>query len=355
MPQSTIRILHVIAHLEKGGAEKQLQLLARHSRHDHTIAVPAWNAGPSAARIEPLETLSFSGVRSRIGELIAGHSIQIVQLWLPPRLTIPAAFAARSAKTAIISGDRRKPRSRGKGAIMDRLGYFPHLAADVIVPNYPVLPPSFGFRSALRLAAKTRVIPNGLDLEPRFPDDTAPAPSRLLFVGRLIREKRVDLLLEAVSRPALRSRIASLDIVGEGPLGSELETRARELGIGEIATFHGRLTDWHDRFDPAGRMLVLPSTSEGMSNTLLEAIAAGLFPIVTDSPELRAILSRWEAQPLYVEGGSVEALASGIDEALGLSREALHSRIRAMQAGLAQFGVAPMVDAYDALYERLTG
>ena len=69
-------------------------------------------------------------------------------------------------------------------------------------------------------------------------------PAGFLFVGRISREKGVDLALRAVAQlvkePEFNS--LSLDVVGDGPALTELKELAVELGISRRVTFHGRLT-----------------------------------------------------------------------------------------------------------------
>jgi glycosyltransferase involved in cell wall biosynthesis len=102
------------------------------------------------------------------------------------------------------------------------------------------------------------------------------APLRLLFVGRLALQKRVDRLVEAM---ALIESGITLDIVGDGEDRTKLETLAAQNNSGNIR-FHGRL-------EGAGLLniyrnsdiFVLPSDREGMPLVLLEAMATGL-PII---------------------------------------------------------------------------
>ena len=351
LPQITI--LHVIAHLEKGGAEKQLRLLTERSEHRHVIAVLAGNEREWGARLVSVPNLAPGAIYRSIKTAIAAHEADIVQLWLPPRLTLPAAFAARAAGKPIISGDRRKPRNYGVNAIKDRLGYLVHILADVVVPNYPFLPPPVSLRRALRIGRKTRVIPNGLDLELRPIAASSITPERLLFIGRLVEQKRVDRVLDAVARSALRERLAGLDIVGEGPLLEPLRTQVFANGLENLVTFHGYLDDWHERFSPATHALILPSASEGMSNTLFEAIACGFVPIVTRSPELDAILTGWSAQPIFIETLSEQGIETAIIRTIESGGIDLAARVEAMQSHLGQFAIAAMARSYDQLYASL--
>jgi len=101
-------------------------------------------------------------------------------------------------------------------------------------------------------------------------------------------EKGVDTLLEAFAQVASRVSKAGLLLVGGGPLEKRLEARAAGLGLADRIHFAGPVTDvlpWLRRMD----IFVLPSLSEALSNSLLEAMATGCAPIASDvggNPEL---------------------------------------------------------------------
>ncbi len=126
-----------------------------------------------------------------------------------------------------------------------------------------------------------QAIPNGIDTEEFFPAPPAElvAP-RLLCVSRLVERKGVQHLIEAL--PAVLQAVpqAQLTIVGEGNLLEPLRRRVVAMGLTEAVEFaghvpHAELPAYYRR---AG-LFVLPSYYEGMSNTVLEAMASGL-PVV---------------------------------------------------------------------------
>src|SRR5688572_25331587 len=94
-----------------------------------------------------------------------------------------------------------------------------------------------------------------------------------LFVGRLVPVKNLPSLIRALHLldPDQRPRVA---LVGDGPDRAALEALAHDLGVAEDLTFVGERTDV-DRLLQAADFLVLPSHFEGLSNALLEAMAAG--------------------------------------------------------------------------------
>jgi glycosyltransferase involved in cell wall biosynthesis len=102
----------------------------------------------------------------------------------------------------------------------------------------------------------------------------------VLSVGRLSREKAHLDLIEGFKRlrennPAISLRLI---IVGDGPELSRLEAAAASVGIRELVTFTGQVSDVHPFYAMAD-VFALPSHSEGSPNVLLEAMAASV-PVV---------------------------------------------------------------------------
>jgi len=122
------------------------------------------------------------------------------------------------------------------------------------------------------------VIPNGVDIE-RFQsyerDWSAP---NLLFVGRIVYQKGLDLLLKALG--GLQHIPWKLTLVGDGPFIEDLKSQAKREGILDRVKFSGWVEkDQLVHYYQEANIFVLPSRHEGMSNALLEAMAMGL-PIV---------------------------------------------------------------------------
>ena len=126
-----------------------------------------------------------------------------------------------------------------------------------------------------------KVIPNGVDVEKYRPVDRDWSPAHLLFTGRLVYQKGLDLLLEALS--ALQDLPWRLTVVGDGPELDSLTQQAQTLGLGDRIDFVG----WKSRQDLLpyyhdANLFVFPSRHEGMPNSLLEAMSCGLPAIATD-------------------------------------------------------------------------
>lgn len=131
---------------------------------------------------------------------------------------------------------------------------------------------------------------NGVDLR-RLAAHAAEAPAGpvpgaradLVAVGRLLPHKNQRLLLEALARIVPARPETTLWLVGDGPERAALEARAAALGLSDRVVFTGQRSDV-----PAllarSRVFVNASLWEGMSNSVLEAMAMGLPSVVVDAP-----------------------------------------------------------------------
>jgi glycosyltransferase involved in cell wall biosynthesis len=139
-------------------------------------------------------------------------------------------------------------------------------------------------------AKRIALIPNGVEI-PRVEDhfDQVSLKSGLLedaeafivlFVGRLVAEKGLERLIRVWAALAGREKM-TLVIAGDGPLRTELESLVKDLNLLSSVRFLGHQHDVSKLYTIAD-VFVLPSRTEGMSNALLEAMAAGIPPIASN-------------------------------------------------------------------------
>jgi glycosyltransferase involved in cell wall biosynthesis len=150
------------------------------------------------------------------------------------------------------------------------------------------------------------IIPNGIDLERIAEIPPSPEKCDILFAGRLIREKNVDVLLEAVDW--LRNSLPDVKccIIGDGPEKERLLICASERNLLDNVKFLGFL-DYDEVIArmKSAKVFALPSCREGFGMVVIEAFACGL-PVVTVDEERNA------ARDLVGEGmGFVVAMDSG--------------------------------------------
>jgi glycosyltransferase involved in cell wall biosynthesis len=170
------------------------------------------------------------------------------------------------------------------------------------------------------------VIPNGLDLaayERLPPRGTFRAAFAaldgpfLLFLGRISRQKGLDLLLPAFQR-LLRTR-PDLQLVLAGPdhegYAAEVRTLAQVLGVADRILFPGLITgDLKLAAFVDADLFVLPSYAENFGGVIIEALACGLPVVISDQVNIHRQLSH--AGVASVVKCSIDAVAAGIESAL---------------------------------------
>jgi len=164
----------------------------------------------------------------------------------------------------------------------------------------------------------------------------AAVPGRIMFAGRLVEKKGVQVLLDAVAR--LPAGLGwSLDVVGDGPLRTSLERAAASSGL--PITFHGQLP----QRELAARwglcsIAVFPSVpaasgdQDGLPVTLLEAMTAGKPVVASRIAGIDEAITDDESGVL-VPAGDADALAGALGSLLGdPDRRERLGRIAAVQA-----------------------
>jgi glycosyltransferase involved in cell wall biosynthesis len=198
-------------------------------------------------------------------------------------------------------------------------------------------------------------IPNGLE-----PEWLAEAPVRspvrsavtFLYIGRLSREKGLDLLAQAFGQAAGQHQGIRLRIIGAGPEADTILRLARAGGWEARLEMPGRMTRREARAAlQQADVFVLPSRFESMSYTLLEAMACGLPCIATDVGG-NADLVESERTGLLVPPRNPAALAAAMLRLAGspLEREAFGA---AGWQKAQRYTLKAMITSTDQLYREL--
>jgi glycosyltransferase involved in cell wall biosynthesis len=209
--------------------------------------------------------------------------------------------------------------------------------------------------------SKITLIQNGIDnSEPRtdlsmtrntlaHEIGVAPEGCIVLTVGRLEEQKGHTYLLDAIPSVLERFPQTTFAFAGEGSLRTKLENKTREMGIEHAVRFLGNRTDVHDllRFSD---VFVLPSLWEGLSNALLEAMAAGL-PVVATRVEGTEEVIEDGINGLLVPPADPQALSQAILRFLSEDR----LRIQIGQAGekhvKENYTLEKMCGRYESLFK----
>lgn len=362
-----IKLLLLIPTLDRSGAEKQLTLLAtRLPRDEFVVHVAALTRGGPLA-----EDLRAAGVRltilgkhfkfdpialHRLRRLVAAEQPDILHTWL---------FAANAYGRMV--GGARPP--------------FPIVVSERCVDSWKsgwqmwldrrLIPRTAGlvgnsasvaefYRQQGFPAERLSVIANGMDL-PELSADArqiareklgVPADCRVIgYVGRLARQKRVRDLIWAFELVRVMQGNVQFVIVGDGPDRDALRAFAENLKIGDRVRFVGHRGDAASLI-PAFDVFWLASDFEGLSNSIMEAMAARVPVVASDIPPNRELVVPGETGFLAPAGDCV-AFAQFAEKLL-LDRE-LSARLGA--AGRErigrEFSTARMVDAYAELYREV--
>ena len=160
--------------------------------------------------------------------------------------------------------------------------------------------------------SRIEVIENGVDLsyfapdpqQPRFDDPT------VLYLGRLVRYKRVDLIIRAVARLRDEGVNVRLIIGGRGTAQPDLERLSTELALTDRVEFAGFVSEERKR-ELFRRTWVhaLTSSKEGWGISIMEAAACGTASVASDSPGLRDSV-RDGSTGFLAPHGDIDALAN---------------------------------------------
>jgi glycosyltransferase involved in cell wall biosynthesis len=203
-----------------------------------------------------------------------------------------------------------------------------------------------------RLGGGLSAIRNGCPAPPVAPLPLPFDPPRVLYLGRLSQEKRVDVAVAAFARLD-RGLGAKLLIAGNGPTRQQLDRQVDLLGVRDRVEFRGMVPSteiWHLLNEAT--MVVMPSRTEGLPLVALEASAmarpvlasavGGLTEVVIDGLTGRSL-------PV----GDVPALASAMAELLGCPERARSMGLAARRHVLEVFDWERFVDQYEDLYRAM--
>jgi len=287
------RVLYVIATLDPGGSEKQLvELATRLNRDEFEPRVCCLTrGGPLEARLArahiPVHIIGKQhkcdlGALNDLMGVMRRFRPHIVHTFLFTSDAYGCLAAVAAAAPAIVSS--RRSTDPWKGAVHRLVDRMVGAFADAVVAN------SLAVREAcLRSgvpSAKTVLIRNGVDLEHFRPGRGRKRGAiRIVgkrrvvgFAGRLVPEKGLEYLLQAIDVVSRELPDVLLLVAGDGELLPELE---RRYGETDHIGFLGHVDDVRDLYDVLD-VFVLPSLWEGLPNAVIEAMACGLPVVATD-------------------------------------------------------------------------
>ncbi|HNX18490.1 MAG TPA: glycosyltransferase family 4 protein [Methanoregula sp.] len=198
---------------------------------------------------------------------------------------------------------------------------------------------------------EVHIIPNGIDPGHIRSIPTGTKSSDLIFVGRLIKEKHVDVLVRAFLLLLKESPDRTLLILGDGPERKAITSLVKDLALEERVLLQPFL-DSHDEVIgtmKASHVCVIPSTREGFGIAALEALACGLPVITVDHPD-NAIRELITEETGFLASLSADDLADKIRVALCRYPE----MVPACKASTETYDWDRIVDRAETYYQVLT-
>jgi glycosyltransferase involved in cell wall biosynthesis len=317
----------VIHSLEGGGAERVLADLANHwaengdrvslitlsgeAEDKYSLKDNVRRVGLGVMRVSanPLSAVWNNFVRVRKLRQAIRESRAECVISFTETMNVLTLLACRRLRIKPLICERIDPRQHAIGRAwswLRRLTY-PHCAAAVAQTASVA-----DFIRPLVRDKPVYVIPNAVEAPIAEPASEANTKSQpyIVSMGRLVRQKGFDLLIEAFQQVAAQHREWKLCILGEGPELSALKKQAAPLG--DRVQFCG----WQanpTRFLQDAELFALTSRYEGFPNALLEAMAYGVAVVSFDCPSGPREIIRDDVDGLLIAPADVGAMAQALD------------------------------------------
>ncbi|MDO8524127.1 MAG: sugar phosphate nucleotidyltransferase [bacterium] len=192
---------------------------------------------------------------------------------------------------------------------------------------------------------KIRLVPNAIDTELFKPQKVEKEKGRVVFVGRLSKEKNLFNLIEGASGLQI-----NLVFIGQGNLKDELERFAKEKNVS--IEFNGKIDNnkLPDELNKA-EIFILPSLYEGCPKALLEAMACGLSCIATDVEGIKEVITHKENG--YLCQTDSQSIRLALKDVLG--NKELQEKIgqKARETILENFSLEKIIEKEVALFPDL--
>jgi glycosyltransferase involved in cell wall biosynthesis len=194
-----------------------------------------------------------------------------------------------------------------------------------------------------------RVVPNAVDTNAFALRDRAASagPPRIVTVASHVRLKGLDHLLHAAAAIAAGRRDFALDLVGDGPCRAQHEALARELGIDELVKFHGlQPKPTVSELMRRGSLFVLPSLTENLPVSIIEAMACGLPVVATHVGGIPELVD--EDTGVLVPPAQPAPLAAAIERVLDNLGD--YSGVRIAERARTRYSLGAVGATWDEVY-----
>jgi glycosyltransferase involved in cell wall biosynthesis len=356
MTDRVLSVIHVTLGLELGGQEKLLVEFARHADRRRVALhfVSLTGRGALAADLEacgwPVTALEAPpGLRPslvlRLSRLFARLRADVVHTH-DERPNIHAAPAA------FLAGARCIHTRHSQARHLSRRQVFLVRAVSLLNDRFVCISRDSMRHAAGQGISRRRLLCRHNGIDTAAFGFTGPAPGGpAVIVARLSPEKDLGTLLRAAAVLCAQYPDFRLAVAGDGPCRAELEALAVSLGLGEAVRFLGAVRDVPALLARA-RLFVLSSLTEGISLTLLEAMARGLPVVATAVGGNGEVVAAGESGVL-VPPADPASLAAAIAPLWTDPERCARMGVAGRRRAEALFDVRRMVAAYESLYHSV--
>ncbi|MGB9936887.1 MAG: glycosyltransferase family 4 protein [Methanobacterium sp.] len=203
----------------------------------------------------------------------------------------------------------------------------------------------------IRDSENSVIIPNGIDFEEINNIEPGDQKSDIIFAGRLIKDKNVDLLIKTIGIIIKEKAEIRCLIIGDGPEKKKLINLAEKHKLQDNIIFKGFLDDHKDLFKymKSSKVFVLPSKREGFGMVVIEANACGLPVVVIDYKMNAATDLITDDINGFVSGPSYEEIAHKILESLDKREKMQYKCIEKSK----EYDWNKIVDSLEKYYKNL--
>jgi len=362
--EARMRVLYLVDKMIRAGAQTHLAQLLRGmpGQGVETHLACLLEAGPWGEELSgegiPVHSLGLQGVigldffraLGRLRKLCRQTKPDLIHAYLFSA-NLVAPWAGRAAGIRVVTSRRDDGWWKTRKHVLAlRAGNF---LAERITANSRAVEAYLRGRERVR-PEKIALIPNGVEIPRETPGRTTGPIRRLGCLGNLRPVKGYDVFLHALSR--LPDKDWEAEIVGEEAQPGyrrQLEQLRDDLGLRDRVRFRGGSSSPGDFLDSLD-LFILPSLSEGFSNSLLEAMARGV-PVLATRAGANPEVIRNGREGLLVEPGEAKALASALDSArqdpVGLKKMGEAGRRRVEK----EYGEERMLERMKNLYRNVLG
>ena len=367
-------VLHILSSGNIGGIEMLCKSYAKYSRNNNIFLFP-WNTGVVTDEMEKdgdcvirlnakqkniiktFRRIKEICIENNVQRIVIHHNAPALLLYIPSlQKAVPGIkvymYAHSAAEYMFWISDRRKylyykPIVKRAAKRTDGIIAISQYVKSTVVSEMGVP------------EDKVTVVYNGVDLnnfrsenkeeiiEKKDDSYRKDGKIRIIFVGRLMEEKGVQIILRAL---AILDADFSCDIVGDGPYRQCLEELTSNLGIAGNVHFLGLQENISSYLNNADIFIHVPILEEGFGITIVEAMAAGLICICSRSGAIPEIIKDGY-NGFLVEKNNEKALSEKLDEVIRNSIKGQYNEIRLNAIKSAkQFSIKKYADDIDVIF-----